>query len=86
MELNGNYTFKVVVPAHLASERLSEKVLVDIKGKAMLLRVLERCEQAVGCNNVCVVTPDRKISDIVNQWGYDVYRSPQGLSDGLIIL
>jgi 3-deoxy-manno-octulosonate cytidylyltransferase (CMP-KDO synthetase) len=82
MELNGNYTFKVVVPAHLASERLPEKVLVDIKGKAMLLRVLDRCEQAVGRENVCVVTPDQKISDIVNQWGYDVYQSPHGLPDG----
>jgi len=82
MELNGNYTYKVTVPAHLASERLSEKVLVDIKGKAMLLRVLEQCEKAVGRTNVAVVTPDQKIFDIVNSWGFDAYRSPRGLPDG----
>lgn len=82
MKLNDNYTFKVTVPAHLASERLAEKVLVDIKGKAMLLRVLEQCEKAVDRTNVAVVTPDQKIFDIVHTWGFDAYRSPQGLPDG----
>ncbi len=82
MKLGKNYTFKVAIPAHLASERLEEKVLVDIKGKAMLLRVLEQCEKAVGRENVCVVTPDQKIADIVTQWGYKPYLSPQGLPDG----
>jgi 3-deoxy-manno-octulosonate cytidylyltransferase (CMP-KDO synthetase) len=75
-------TYKVVVPAHLASERLAEKVLVDIEGKAMLLRVLERCEQAVGKTNLCVVTPDKKISDIVLGWGYSAYMSSPSLPDG----
>lgn len=82
MELNGNYTFKITIPAHLASERLAEKVLVDIKGKAMLLRVLEQCEKAVGRENVCVVTPDQKIYDVVNSWGFDAFGSAQGLPDG----
>ena len=82
MELNGNYTYKVIVPAHLDSVRLAEKVLVDIKGKAMLLRVLEQCAQAVGRENVCVVTPDQKIEDAVSGWGFDVYRSSTDLPDG----
>lgn len=82
MEKNNTFTYKVAVPAHLASERLAEKVLVDIKGKAMLLRVLEQCEKAVGRENVCVVTPDLKIFDIVNSWGFGAYRSAQGLPDG----
>ena len=82
MELNGNYMYKVMVPAHLDSVRLAEKVLVDIKGKAMLLRVLEQCQQAVGQENVCVVTPDQKIEDAVSSWGFDVYRSSPDLPDG----
>ena len=82
METKSNFTYKVTVPAHLASERLAEKVLVDIKGKAMLLRVLEQCEKAVGRENVCVVTPDQKIFDIVNSWGFGAYLSAQGLPDG----
>jgi 3-deoxy-manno-octulosonate cytidylyltransferase (CMP-KDO synthetase) len=82
MELNGNYTYKVMIPAHLDSVRLAEKVLVDIKGKAMLLRVLEQCRQAVGRENVCVVTPDQKIEDAVSRWGFDVYRSSPDLPDG----
>jgi 3-deoxy-manno-octulosonate cytidylyltransferase (CMP-KDO synthetase) len=71
-----------MVPAHLDSVRLAEKVLVDIKGKAMLLRVLEQCKQAVGRGNVCVVTPDQKIEDAVNGWGFDVYQSSPDLPDG----
>jgi 3-deoxy-manno-octulosonate cytidylyltransferase (CMP-KDO synthetase) len=82
MELSGDYTYKVMVPAHLASVRLEEKVLLDIKGKAMLLRVLEQCEQAVTRTNVCVVTPDRQIEDTVSGWGFDVYRSSTDLPDG----
>ena len=82
MKLSGDYTYKVMVPAHLASVRLAEKVLVDIKGKAMLLRVLEQCAQAVGRENVCVVTPDQKIEDAVSGWGFDVYRSSTDLPDG----
>lgn len=82
MELRGDYTFKVIVPAHLASVRLEEKVLLEIKGKAMLLRVLEQCEQAVTRTNVCVVTPDREIEDVVSSWGFDVYRSSSDLPDG----
>jgi len=82
MQVSKGYTFKVAVPAHLASERLEEKVLADIKGKAMLLRVLEQCEKAVGRTNVCVVTPDLKIFDVVNDWGFEAYRSAQGLPDG----
>ncbi len=82
MELRGDYTYKVTVPAHLASVRLAEKVLVEIKGKAMLLRVLEQCEEAVGRDNVCVVTPDHKIAIAVAGWGYEAYRSSPGLPDG----
>jgi len=29
MELSGDVTYKVIVPAHLASERLAEKVLLE---------------------------------------------------------
>lgn len=82
MELAGDYTYKVVVPAHLASVRLEEKVLKDIKGKPMLLRVLEQCEKAVKRANVCVVTPDDEIADVVHRWGFDVYRSSPNLPDG----
>lgn len=77
-----DHTYKVLVPAHLASERLAEKVLIELKGKAMLLRVLEQCKEAVGRENVGVVTPDPKIHEAVHQWGYTVYRSDPGLPDG----
>lgn len=82
MNLDGDLTYKVAVPAHLASVRLEEKVLLDIKGKAMLLRVLEQCEKAVGRSNVCVVTPDDEIAEVVTQWGFGVYRSSPDLPDG----
>lgn len=75
-------TFKVMVPAHLASERLERKVLIDIRGKPMLLRVLEQCEKAVGRDNVCVVTPDDEIFRQVSDWDFEPKMSPEGLSDG----
>lgn len=77
-----NKTYKIVVPAHLASDRLPEKVLVDIKGKAMLHRVLDQCAKVVEPIHIGVVTPDDKIAGHVNQWGYSVYRSAHGLPNG----
>ena len=34
----------IVVPARLDSSRLPKKVLAEIKGKPMLIRVLEQCK------------------------------------------
>jgi len=82
MKLKGAETYKVMVPAHLGSVRLEEKVLKDIKGKAMLLRVLEQCEKAVTRANVCVVTPDQEIEEVVHGWGYETFRSSPDLPDG----
>lgn len=71
-----------MVPAHLDSERLPRKVLMDIAGKPMLLRVLEQCEQAVGRDNLCVVTPDREIFQLTSRWGYSPFSSSADLPDG----
>lgn len=72
----------IAIPAHLGSERLFEKVLVDIKGKPMLLRVLDQCAKAIDKKSVYVVTPDKKIGDFVKEWGYNSLESKQGLPDG----
>jgi 3-deoxy-manno-octulosonate cytidylyltransferase (CMP-KDO synthetase) len=74
--------FKVLVPAHLDSERLPGKVLMDIAGKPMLLRVLEQCEKAVGRDNLCVVTPDQEIFQLARRWGFPPFKSSTDLPDG----
>lgn len=72
----------LVIPAHLDSKRLSQKVILDIKGKPMLLRVLEQCVKAISRNKIWVATPDKKIERLVEDWGYQSLCSGKGLPDG----
>jgi 3-deoxy-manno-octulosonate cytidylyltransferase (CMP-KDO synthetase) len=78
----GKEKCKIVVPAHLDSQRLPGKVLLEISGKPMLRRVLEQCEKAIGREGVCVVTPDEEIIDKVGSWGYQTFKSSRNLPDG----
>ncbi|MBN2057331.1 MAG: 3-deoxy-manno-octulosonate cytidylyltransferase [Candidatus Saganbacteria bacterium] len=73
---------KILIPARLASKRLAGKVLADINGKPMLKRVIDQCARAAGRKAVGVVTPDRKIFDLVKEWGFDAYMSDPRSPDG----
>jgi 3-deoxy-manno-octulosonate cytidylyltransferase (CMP-KDO synthetase) len=57
-------TFKVVIPARYGSSRLPGKPLVDIGGRPMILRVLDRA-LASGAEEVVVATDDQRILDVV---------------------
>ena len=63
--------FVVVIPARYASERLPGKPLIDLAGKAMILRV---CEQAAKseADEVIVATDDERIVEAVEQAGFNV--------------
>ena len=54
----GKNLFKVIlaVPARLNSTRLPGKILEDINGKPMLLRVLENCSKADGIDSLITCT------------------------------
>jgi len=61
--------FRVVIPARYASSRLPGKPLVDIGGRPMVLRVLERALQA-GAESVVVATDDARVRQAVEAAGY----------------
>jgi 3-deoxy-manno-octulosonate cytidylyltransferase (CMP-KDO synthetase) len=61
--------FRVVIPARYASSRLPGKPLADIGGRPMVLRVLERAEQA-GAESVVVATDDARVVDVVEAAGH----------------
>ncbi len=60
--------FRVVIPARLASTRLPEKALLDVGGKPLVVRVLERA-MASAASEVIVATDDARIADAVRAAG-----------------
>lgn len=59
----------VVVPTRLGSTRLPNKPLYKIKGREMILRVMDRLK---GFESI-VATPDGEIAELVLANGYDVF-------------
>ncbi len=60
----------VIIPARYRSSRYPGKPLVPLLGKSMILRVAERCVQALGIDNVYVATEDFRIADVVERAGF----------------
>lgn len=63
--------FCIVIPARWQSSRLPGKPLLDIAGKALLLRVCEQASRAQP-KQLVVATDDERIEQAVKSWGYDV--------------
>jgi 3-deoxy-manno-octulosonate cytidylyltransferase (CMP-KDO synthetase) len=61
--------FTVVIPARHASSRLPGKVLADIAGKPMVVRVAERARDS-GAHRVLVATDSSAISEAVERHGF----------------
>lgn len=59
----------VVIPARLASSRLPEKPLAEIRGKPMIEHVYRRASQARGISRVVVATDDERIVQAVRKFG-----------------
>lgn len=62
--------FNVVIPARHASIRLPGKPLLDIAGKPMVVRVVERAIES-GAARVCVATDHAEIAEAVTAHGYE---------------
>ncbi len=60
----------VVIPARFASSRYPGKPLVDLLGKPMIIWVAELSAKAVGRENVYVATEDRRIAEVVEDYGF----------------
>jgi len=61
--------FVALIPARRASSRLADKVLADIGGKPMVVRVAERAARS-GATRVVVATDDSEIESVVQRHGF----------------
>ena len=61
--------FKVVIPARYGSTRLPGKPLLDIGGRAMVVRVAEQARLA-GADEVIVATDDERVAKAVDGTGF----------------
>ena len=59
-----------IIPARYASTRFPGKPLVDIAGKSMIQRVLERVHRCTGLSAVLVATDDERIYSHVESLGH----------------
>jgi 3-deoxy-manno-octulosonate cytidylyltransferase (CMP-KDO synthetase) len=60
---------KVVIPCHLDSIRLEQKVLINIQGLPMVEHVRRRALLSKKVDNVFVATGDKKIKNIIESYG-----------------
>jgi 3-deoxy-manno-octulosonate cytidylyltransferase (CMP-KDO synthetase) len=60
-----------IIPARYASSRLPGKPLIEISGKPMILRVVERARQAPSIGRVIVATDDARVFRAVTDAGFD---------------
>jgi 3-deoxy-manno-octulosonate cytidylyltransferase (CMP-KDO synthetase) len=61
-----------IIPARWSSTRFPGKPLHLIAGKALLRRVLDRCERAKNLDSVIVATDDMRIAEAAFNWGAEV--------------
>lgn len=62
----------IVIPARFSSTRLPGKPLLEIHGRAMILRVVDQAKKVQGFDDLCVATDDPRIAEICHQEGVDV--------------
>jgi 3-deoxy-manno-octulosonate cytidylyltransferase (CMP-KDO synthetase) len=82
--MNQEYRSKyaLVIPARYQSSRFPGKPLARILGKEMILRVWEKCIQAVDDPLVWVATDDDRIMDFCKQSGIQVVRTDSACMTG----
>ncbi|MEL7340197.1 MAG: 3-deoxy-manno-octulosonate cytidylyltransferase [Bacteroidota bacterium] len=71
-----------IIPARYASTRFPGKPLVDIRGKSMIQRVYERCQEASLVDAVGVATDDERIYAHVQSFGGQVWMTDPGHRSG----
>lgn len=71
-----------IIPARYASTRFPGKPLIDINGRAMILRVYDQALLSGVFDEVLVATDDRRIFDHVNREGFQVVMTSEKHSSG----
>jgi len=56
--------YLLIIPARYKSKRLPGKPLLDIKGRAMIIRTFNQCNKVVPRSKILVATDDKRIKEI----------------------
>jgi 3-deoxy-manno-octulosonate cytidylyltransferase (CMP-KDO synthetase) len=72
----------IVIPARLASSRLSGKVLAVIGEHPMLWHVYNRCLQASKASEVHIATDAEEVAEVVQGWGGKVWMTDSSCASG----
>ncbi len=73
----------IAVPARLESSRLPNKVIADIGGKPMLLRVLNQCRKSENKTEIVLCTDSKKLAELAeDEWNYDVIMTSKDCTSG----
>ena len=62
--------FIIVIPARYNSSRLPGKPLKKINGVPMIIRTCNQCLKAVARDKIYVATDDKRISSVVDKYGF----------------
>ena len=61
----------IIIPARYKSSRLPGKPLKKIKGKELILRVIDKCKKIIGRKiRLVVATDNKKIFNLVKKYGF----------------
>lgn len=63
-----------IIQARVGSSRLPNKIFLDLEGKPVLARVIERLQRSQFINKIVIASPDKKDDDKVENFIYDNYR------------
>ena len=72
----------IVIPARYASSRLPGKPLLNIHGRAMILRVVDQAKRVQGFDDLCVATDDQRIAEICLAENIDVVMTQENHPSG----
>lgn len=71
----------IIIPARIASSRLPSKVIADINGKTMVVRIYEACVKA-NCGDVFVATDSKTVYDLIHNIGGRAILTESNLPSG----
>ena len=71
-----------LIPARLNSQRLPNKPLVSLEGIPIIAHVLKRAKMSKKIDKVLVCADDKKIEDVVKNFGGESYLTAKNLKNG----
>ena len=74
--------FVIAIPARLESKRLPNKAILDIEGKPMIQRVLERCQETSEEFSLVLCTDNEKLAKVAKGININVLETSKECNSG----